>query len=92
MPSLTFHRSDRSDEPDDHVIRYNGKDVGRCFPRTMSNLQPMWGWVIFMTREGQPIPPGTKTAGYEPTQEKAKEQFRKNYDHLLAAGVVKLPG
>jgi hypothetical protein len=89
MPRLfTLHRADSSSDPDDYVIRYNGTDVGRCFARTLSNRKRMWGWLIFMARDGICIPPGTTTAGYEPTQDEAKEQFRKNYDRLMGKRVL----
>jgi hypothetical protein len=90
MPKSTRRRTGVSDDPNAYVFRRDGVDVGRCYLRTLSNNEQRWSWTIFIGNHVKSVVTGVPTAGYTATLEEAKEQLRRSFDQMVAAGVVQL--
>ena len=77
-----------SENPKDFIFRHNGRDVGRCGLRLLSNNERRWSWTIYIGKEVKALIPGVPTAGYASTLDEAKEQFRKSFERMITAGLV----
>ena len=77
-----------SENSKDFIFRHNGRDVGRCGLRILSNNDGQWSWTIYIGKEVKALIPGVPTAGFASTLEEAKEQFRKSFDRMIASGLV----
>ena len=58
------------DRPDDYVVRYDGKDVGRTYQTIGAGGATVWIWTIY----------GSSRSGREPTLEAAKARWRAAFE------------
>jgi hypothetical protein len=77
--------------PNDHIFRRGGVEIGRCGLRILSNNEERWSWTIYIGGHITSILTAVPTAGYAASFEEAKQSFLKNFEAMVAAGVVKLP-
>jgi len=83
---LTWPDDNRSN---DFVFRCDGHDAGRCYLRELANNEMKWHWTIYIgTHASRPVE-GVPIVGNADTLDQAKAEFRKSFDAMLAAGVVK---
>lgn len=75
---------------EDFVFRRDGVDVGRCYLRGLTGGERKWWWTIYIGGPGQPnrSVPGIPIAGAADTLEAAQDDFKQNFEQLIAAGVV----
>jgi hypothetical protein len=80
-----------SDDPNDHVFRCNGVDVGRCYRRFLTGDREQWSWSIYIGMHVKRTIEGIPLAGYADSLDLAQQQFREAFGQLFAAGVLALP-
>jgi hypothetical protein len=60
---------DNPDRLDDYVFRWDGRDIDRCYLRTLAGPEKLWWWTIY----------GTSGAGGEPSLEAAQAAFKTRF-------------
>ena len=89
MPNYTLRRSGPSRDPNDHIVCYNGVEVGRCYLRPMNYSAPQWLWTIYIGR-GVKLIEGAPVAGNAGSLDEAIAAFRNSFDRMIATGAVKV--
>jgi hypothetical protein len=83
---------DNPNSIDDFVFKFSGHDVGRCYLKRTAHHELKWSWTIYIgggpDRASRSVY-GIAIAGAADTLDDAKAAFKKSFEKMREAGVVR---